>query len=206
MSSASTPAPPPGLRMRGVGRAVFLIGLALSVAGALVVVALIWQILDPAAAPSGERQTVDGSVEVSLEEDERRYFFIPAEAHEDTGRDGAVETSYTPLAESNCTVEGPDAEQLPIRGAQTITEGGDPHVADDGFRARETGTYTVTCDPTPADAEVVVAPPTLLVQMQGRFVWLSVASAGVSLFGTACIVGLVLWLVGRRTLKRNGAL
>lgn len=105
--------------MRGVGRAVFLIGLALSVAGALVVVALIWQILDPAAAPSGERQTVDGSVEVSLEEDERRYFFIPAEAHEDTGRDGAVETSYTPLAESNCTVEGPDAEQLPIRGART---------------------------------------------------------------------------------------
>jgi hypothetical protein len=151
--------PPPGKRMRGIGRVLFWIGLVLVLASVTVGVIVAVMGFSRVAESAGNRIPVDGSAQVSVQQNERRLFFVPAEAHHSTGSDGETDTTYTPLAESNCTVEGPSAEELQVSGTHQFTENGRPNIADGGFIAREAGTYTVTCSPTPADAQVTAEHP-----------------------------------------------
>jgi hypothetical protein len=198
--------PPPGKRMRGIGRVLFWIGLVLVLASVTVGVIVAVMGFSRVAESAGNRIPVDGSAQVSVQQNERRLFFVPAEAHHSTGSDGETDTTYTPLAESNCTVEGPSAEELQVSGTHQFTENGRPNIADGGFIAREAGTYTVTCSPTPADAQVTVAPPIAVGQIVGGVGGVHIAVFGGLGFGLLTVLGLILWLVGRSTLRKHGAL
>ena len=197
---------PPGKRMRGVGRGLFWTGLALLLVSVAVGVIVAYMGFSRLAESAGDRQPVDGSVQVTLQQNERRLYYVPAEAHQSTGSDGETDTTYTPLAQSNCTVEGPDAKEIQVHGTQQFTQNGRPHIADGGMIAHEAGTYTVTCSPTPADAEVVVAPPIAVGQIVGGVGGILIAVFGGLGFGLVAVLGLILWLVGRNTLKQHGAL
>lgn len=201
-----SPGRPPGHRMRGIGRVLFWIGLALVLVSVAAGIIVAFTGFSRLAESAGSREPVDGSLQVSLEQNERRLFYVPAEAHQTTGRDGEPDTTYTPLADSHCTVDGPAAEELQVSGTQYFSMNGDHYMADGGVIAREAGTYTITCTPDPADAQVVVAPPIAVGQIVGGVSGILIAVFGGLGFGTLTVVGLVLWLVGRSTLKKHGAL
>ena len=68
------------------------------------------------------------------------------------------------------------------------------------------GRRSVTCSPTPADAQVTVAPPIAVGQIVGGVGGVLIAVFGGLGFGLLTVLGLILWLVGRSTLRKHGAL
>src|SRR5690606_15088277 len=79
---------PPGKRMRGVGRGRCWTGLARLLVRVAVGIIVAYMGFSRLAESAGDRQPVDGSVQVTLQQNERRLFYVPAEAHQSTGSDG----------------------------------------------------------------------------------------------------------------------
>jgi hypothetical protein len=106
---------------------------------------------------------------------------------------------------SRCEVEGPDPQSLRTHMSSSFTFEGGQYRSQGGFHAGASGTYTVTCT-SAAGAPVpnaLVAPP---VDAQGIVFGVFGVLGGVFgglLFGSMCVVGLVLWIVGRSRLNRT---
>lgn len=194
---------PPGRRMRAVGRVLFWIGAALIVVclviGTLVAVTGFTRVADAAS----DTTAVSGPTDVTLEEGERLLFYVPGEPGEPNTYSDSPPT--VAAADANCTVTGPAPREIRSPGTHHVTTNGQTRVSDGGFEAGSAGTYTVTCAPVP-DAEVVLGPPTDVGGILGGIGGVFIGVFGAIGSGVITVLGLVLWLVGRSTMRKHGAL
>ncbi|GAA2097320.1 hypothetical protein [Brevibacterium salitolerans] len=117
-------------------------------------------------------------------------------------------TPVSPDLGRACEVDGPDPQQLSSHLSSSFTFEGRSYRSHGGFSAGEAGTYTVTCSAevnrsdTSDTVDAVLAPP---VSAQGIVFGVFGVLGGVFgglLFGSMCMVGLVLWIVGRSMLRK----
>ncbi|WP_198394860.1 hypothetical protein [Brevibacterium yomogidense] len=194
---------PPGKRMRAVGRVLFWIGAALIVVclviGTIVAITGFTRVADTAS----DTTVVAGPTDVTLEEGERLLFYVPGEPGEPNVYSDSPPVVAT--ADANCTVTGPAPREIRSPGAHRVTLNGETRVSDGGFEAESAGTYTTTCAPVP-DVEVTLGPPTDVGGILGGIGGVFIGVFGAIGSGVITILGLVLWLVGRSTMKKNGLL
>lgn len=205
MSTAAEPSPSPGRRARRVGTFLLWPGLVLLVAFLVVTAVAAYDGFSRHVDSPALRQTVDGPVRLTLEAGERRMFLVPAEQTHVVVPGGDDLTVHRPLARANCTVEGPAVQDDPVEPTQHESLGDEPYASDRGFLAQDAGTYTVTCDPDPADAEVVVAPYIGSTDVPHGLVGIAVGGTGAFLGFAIALTGFLLRLAGRNTLKKHGA-
>lgn len=189
--------------MRSIGRILFWVGGTLLVvsivAGIFLAVFGFGRLADSIA----DTTPVAGPTQVTLEEGDRLMYYVPGVA--DSTDEHSDSQSYSPAADANCSATGPDAQDLSSTWTNTSTTNGETRVSDGGFEAGAAGDYTVTCAPVP-DVEVVLAPPVDASGVLGGVGGILLAVFGALGFGIITVTGLILWLVGRSTMKKHGAL
>lgn len=188
--------------MRSVGRIMFWAAgslLVVSVAAGIIMAVLgFGRVADSVT----DTTPVSGPTQVTLAEGDRLLYYVPGVA--DGTDDSSGSPSYAPAADANCSVTGPDARDLSTTLTSTSTTNGETRVSDGGFEARAAGDYTITCAPSP-DVEVVLAPPIDAGGVFGGVGGVLLAVFGTLGFGVAAVVGVILWIVGRNTMKKHGA-
>lgn len=194
----------PGTRMRGIGRALFWIGgvlMVVCVAGGVVLaIAGFSRVADTAAVA----YPVDGPTEIDLEAGERMMYYVPGIV--DPSTTDSESPSYLPVGSAGCSASGPSVTDIRPGGTRsTTTHNGETRVTDGGFTAEQAGTYTVTCSPDPG-VDVTAAPPTDVVGILSGIGGVLGGVFGALGFGAVTLLGLVLWLVGRDSMKKHGAL
>lgn len=204
----------PGKRMRSIGRLLFWTGGVLMVvciaAGIILAVTGFSRVAESASIS----HPVDGPTEIDLEAGESMMYYVPGVVDPSTtgsdpgssSDDGSDSPRYVPAGSANCSATGPAVIDIRAGGMQhTTTSSGETRVSDGGFRADGAGTYTVTCSPD-TGVDVTVAPPTNVGGILSGIGGVLGGVFGALVFGAVMILGLVLWLVGRDTLKKHGAL
>jgi len=199
--------------MRGIGRALFWVGAVLTVLCIAAGIVLAVTGFSRVAESASISQPVDGSTQIDLAAGEQRMYYVPGVVDPsttgsgpDSSSDGSESPRYLPAGSARCSATGPSVVDIRGGGTQhTTSSGGQTRVSDGGFTAEQAGTYTVTCSPDPG-IDVTLGPPT---DVQGILSGIGGVLGGVfgALgFGALTLLGLVLWLVGRDSLKRHGAL
>ena len=217
------PAPPPGprgrapgIRMRGVGRLLFWIGGILTVVcvagGVILAVSGFTRVAESASIS----HPVDGPTDIDLEAGERMMYYVPGVVDPSTAGSGhgsgygsdddSDPPDYVPAGAADCSATGPSVIDIRPGGTKhTTSSGGETRVSDGGFTAEDPGTYTVMCSPD-AGVDVTLGPPTDVGGILSGIGGVLAAVFGALAFGAVTLLGLVLWLVGRDSMKKHAAL
>lgn len=204
----------PGKRMRSIGRALFWIGGVLVVlciaAGVILAVTGFSRVAESASIS----HPVDGPTEVDLEAGDSMMYYVPGMVDTSSSGSGSGSSAgsdsdspnYVAVGSANCSAVGPAVIDIRPGGMRSTTSsGGETRVSDGGFRADEAGTYTVTCSPD-ADVAVTLSPPTNVSGILSGIGGVLAGVFGTLGFGAITLLGLILWLVGRDSMKKHGAL
>lgn len=198
--------------MRGVGRALFWIGAVLMVVCLAAGIVLAITGFSRVAETASISHPVDGPTEIDLEAGEQMLYYVPGvvdPSSTDPGpsaSDDGDSPSYAAAGSANCSTTGPAVTEIRPGGTKhTTSSAGGTRVSDGGFTADEAGTYTVTCSPD-AGIDVVLAPPTDVRGILSGIGGVLTGVFGTLGFGLVTVLGLVLWLVGRDSMRKHGAL
>lgn len=206
----------PGTRMRGIGRLLFWIGGILSIvciaAGVILAVSGFTRVAESASIS----HPVDGPTEIDLESGERMMYYVPGVVDPSTAGSGhgpgygsdddSDSPDYVAVGSAHCSATGPSVVDIRPGGTKhTTSRGGETRVSDGGFTAENAGTYTVTCSPD-AGVDVTLGPPTDVGGILSGIGGVLAGVFGALAFGAVTLLGLVLWLVGRDSMKKHGAL
>lgn len=206
--------------MRSIGRLLFWIGGILTIVCIAGGVVLAVSGFTRVAESASISHPVDGPTEIDLEAGERMLYYVPGVVDPSTAGSGhgsgygsgygsdddSDSPDYVPAGSAHCSATGPSVVDIRPGGTKhTTSRGGETRVSDGGFTAENAGTYTVTCNPD-AGIDVTLGPPTDVGGILSGIGGVLAGVFGALAFGAVTLLGLVLWLVGRETLKKHGAL
>ncbi|WP_194288684.1 hypothetical protein [Ornithinicoccus halotolerans] len=174
----------PGRGKRRGGAITFWTGVVIALISTVLTALLGWRTYDEVTTLVEQAEPVEGSTTVTLQEGEAREIYQLEQGQE----------------RAECTVTGPDGQDLPLRRTSTIegSDGQESYFNLGGFEAGQSGDHVVEC----AGPPTFVGPPLDVFGTVGSVLGVVGGLFGVGLGVVLMIVGAIIYLVGRNQDKR----
>lgn len=182
--SQATRRPLPGRGKRRGGAITFWIGLVIALVSVLLAGVLGWRAYEEISTVVDQAEPVEGPTTVTLQQGEAREIYQVEQGVE----------------QADCTVTGPDGQQVPVERTQTIegSTGEESFFNVGGFQAEQGGDYVVEC----TGPQTFVGPRIDLFATVGSVFGVVGGLFGLGLGLVLMLVGAILWFVGRSADKR----